>query len=65
MEPSSHQLEEDEGQDESEQEDYYAANQLDAHETEITRRQQPLLIVHKAKCYDAPETAKQVRLGRL
>jgi len=65
MEPSSHQLEEDEGQDESEQEDYYATNQLDTHETKITRRQQPLLIMGQSERDYSPETAKQVRLGRL
>ena len=54
VESSSHKLEKDKCKDKSEQKDDYAADELDAHETKVSRRQKAFILVHQPKSYNAP-----------
>jgi len=54
VEPSSHQLEEDERQDAGEGEDDDATDQLDANKLEVPRREQSLRLVGQAEGDDSP-----------
>ena len=58
-------LEEDEGQDECEQEDYHGAYELDSKESALSCCEQALLLVHKTEGNHTPQAAEQVRLGCL